>query len=80
MRDAVAKMKGSDGVSGDQCLNVCQMVPTESGDYAMTLLAFAGYHGRKEILNFLISEGAGKADKISISSKFPCSLCFFLLV
>ena len=52
-------MKGSDGVSGDQCLNVCQMVPTESGDYAMTLLAFAGYHGRKEMLTFLLSEDAG---------------------
>ena len=62
-------MKGNDGVSGDQCLNVCQMVPPESGDYAMTLLAFAGYHGQKEILTFLLSENAGKARKI-FNSKF----------
>ena len=53
-------MKGNGGVPSDQCLDVCEMVASESGDeYAISLLAFAGYHAQKDTLTFLQSEKAG---------------------
>jgi hypothetical protein len=60
LKKAVADMKGSGGVPSDQCLNVCEMVPTESGDeeYAVSLLVLAGYHVQKDMLTFLQSEKA----------------------
>ena len=62
LKKAVADMKGSGGVPSDQCLNVCEMVPTESDyEYAVSLLAFAGYHVQKDMLTFLQSEKAGRS-------------------
>ena len=53
-------MKGNGGVPSDQCLDVCEMVASESGDeYAISLLAFAGYHAQKDMLTLLL-EKAGK--------------------
>ena len=57
-------MKGNGGVPSDKCMDVCEMVPTESGDeqyYAVSLLAFAGYHVQKDMLAFLQSEKAGRS-------------------
>ena len=48
-------MKGT-----DQCLDVCDTVSTDSGaNYSMCLLAYAGYHAQKDILQFLIQKDAG---------------------
>ena len=53
-------MKGNGGVPSVQCLDVCEMVASESGDeYAISLLAFAGYHSQKDMLTLLL-EKAGK--------------------
>ena len=46
------------------CLDVCEVVTDFAADppalYAMSLLAFAGYHARHDMLKFLTSKGAGK--------------------
>ena len=61
-KDAVQEMICS-AVPGTHCLDVCEMVTDVAADppvqYPMTLLAFAGYHARYDMLKFLISEGAG---------------------
>lgn len=48
----------------EDCLDVCDIVSsTTSGGtyyYPMTLLAFAGYYGRKHMLEFLVKNGARK--------------------
>ena len=46
-------------------LDVCDMVPgiDETNEYdrhPMTLLAFAGYYGHKEMMDYLIANGARK--------------------
>ena len=52
-------------VPSEHVLDVCEMVPDPVTDppreYAMTLLAFAGYHARFEMLDLLIKEGARKS-------------------
>ena len=50
-------------VPSEHVLDVCEMVPDPvTGDkYAVTLLAFAGYHARFEMLDLLIKEGARKS-------------------
>lgn len=55
-QEAVKAMTNS-AVPTEYCLDVCEMIEQ---NYPMTLLAFAGYHGRKVILEFLLSEGARK--------------------
>ena len=51
--------------ASEHVLDVCDMVPDPvthpPRKYAMTLLAFAGYHARFEMLNLLIEEGARKS-------------------
>lgn len=44
------------------CLNVCEMVPGRNPRlyYAMTLLAFAGFYRRSDMLEYLVSQGARK--------------------
>ena len=55
-------MKDSTDVPVSECLDVCLLVPGLSqnawDEVLMTLLAFAGYHMRKNILDYLIQEGA----------------------
>ena len=53
-------------VPSEHALDVCEMVPDTVTDhdppheYAMTLLAFAGYHVRYNMLDLLLKEGARK--------------------
>ena len=46
------------------CLDVCVTLHGKDDQfpytYSMTLLAFAGYYGRRHMMDFLISEGASK--------------------
>ena len=64
---AVAAMKMS-AMPSEHVLDVCEMVPDplpnplpDPHEYAMTLLAFAGYYARLEMLQLLIMEGARKS-------------------
>ena len=64
---AVEAMKGT-GVAREHCLNVCKMVTVTSlGDrptkHPMTLLAFAGYYARSDVLEYLISTQTRKYSK-----------------
>ena len=57
-------MKSGTTVSSEHCLDVCEMVPgpktSLSDRHPMTLLAFAGYYARNNMLEFLVLEGASK--------------------
>ena len=61
---AVKAMKESTKVPSEHVLDVCDMVPDPVTDppfkYPVTLLAFAGYHARFDMLDLLIKEGARK--------------------
>ena len=75
LQTAVAAMKRSAGPS-EHVLDVCEMVPEPVADphheYPMTLLAFAGYHARFDMLNLLIKEGARKSTIIQYTiDKWP---------
>ena len=66
-KTAVEAMKGTT-VPREHCLNVCKMVTlTGLGDrpthHPMTLLAFAGYYARFDVLEHLISTQARKYSK-----------------
>lgn len=61
LQDAITAMKEST-VPTEHVLDVCDMVPDPLTDppfeYAVTLLAYAGYHARFDMLDLLIEEGA----------------------
>ena len=61
--DQVTSANTEQGMHIYYALDVCEMVPDPSADdksYPMTLLAYAGYHAKSNMLEFLISEGARK--------------------
>ena len=62
LKAAVQSMKQETcpGVPREHCLDICFMIPYSNDLYPMTLLAFAGYHTSKEMLDLLIHEGASK--------------------
>ena len=58
-------MQQETGVLREHYLDVCVKVPgvvknKPADRHPMTLLAFAGYHARKDMLNTLITQGASK--------------------
>ena len=72
---AIRAMKEST-VSSEHVLDVCDMVPDPVTDppfeYAVTLLAFAGYHARFDMLDLLIEEGARKCGVCHVHT-FVCN-------
>ena len=65
LKAAVQSMQQESRVPREHYLDVCVKVPGVDKDnlydrHPMTLLAFAGYHARKDMLDFLIDEGARK--------------------
>jgi len=40
-------------------LNACRLTMGNGMVYSMTLLALCGFHGRKEMVDLLLQEGAG---------------------
>lgn len=44
-------------------LNVCHVTRRNGVMYSMTLLALSGFHGRKDMLDLLLEERAGKSVK-----------------
>ena len=61
---AIQSMQQETGVLREHYLDVCVKVPGVDNNLAdrhpMTLLAFAGYHARKDMLDTLITQGASK--------------------
>ena len=96
LKAAVQSMQQETGVPREHYLDVCVQVPgpktSPKDQHPMTLLAFAGYHARKDMLEFLIREGASKklrsADKQSHNlyrymtasvPGFPHSVCVLII-
>jgi len=40
-------------------LNVCRVTKRNGALYSMSLLALCGFHGRKDMVDLLLEEGAG---------------------
>ena len=51
-------MKESKDVSGAS-LNTCRLIEKSGVTYSMSLLALCGFHGRKDMVDLLLEEGAG---------------------
>ena len=64
LKAAVQSMQQETGVPREHYLDVCVQVPgpktSPKDKHPMTLLAFAGYYARKDMLDFLIHGGASK--------------------
>ena len=52
-------MKESKDVSGAS-LNTCRLMEKRGVAYSMSLLALCGFHGRMDMVDLLLKEGAGK--------------------
>ena len=63
LRIAVQAMQESIDVP-KTCLDVCDLIPGMTGKpwdkVPITLLAYAGYYGRQDMIDYLIQEGASK--------------------
>ena len=85
---AVLSMKQETEILCEHCLDICDLVPhhvdTRVYLHPMTLLAFAGYHANKEMLDLLIREGASKfkelksADEQSYNLFVSCRVGHYL--
>ena len=73
-------------VPREHYLDVCDMVPgfDETNEYdrhPMTLLAFAGYYGRKKVMDYLINNGARKCLLIKLWQNIPsvwfCNIFYY---
>ena len=51
-------MKESEGGSS-ALLNSCRLIKKSGVAYSMSLLALCGFHGKIEMVNLLLEEGAG---------------------
>jgi len=64
LQGVVHSMIEASAQSIQHCLDVCVKLHRKDSQfpytYSMTLLAFAGYYGRKHMMDFLIREGASK--------------------
>lgn len=71
LKDAVKSMKRCTDVPVNDCLDVCLLIPglgqADWDKAPMTLLAFAGYHARRDILDYLIEEGASELGELQIA-------------
>ena len=69
-------------VPSEHVLDVCDMVPDPVTDppieYAVTLLAFAGYHARFDMLDLLIEEGARKCSSYHVHILVHVAMCVVL--
>ena len=72
-------MKQSRDVPKTDCLDVCDLIPGMTrepwDEVPITLLAYAGYYGRQDMIDYLIQEGASKKGYIcSVQFGNMCNL------
>ena len=53
-------MKASEGGSS-ALLDTCRLMEKSGVAYSMSLLALCGFHGRKDMMDLLLEEGAGNS-------------------
>ena len=56
-------MKESEGGSSTP-LDICRLTEKRGVAYSMSLLALCGFHGRKDMVDLLLKEGAGNTGVI----------------
>ena len=59
------EMKESEGGSS-LLLDTCCLIEKSGVAYSMSLLAFCGFHGRKDMVDLLLKEGAGNSAEMLI--------------
>jgi len=50
-------------------LDTCRVTMKNQMKYTMTLLAFCGFHQRKDMVDLLLNEGAGKCNMLIVVSQ-----------
>ena len=65
---AVQAIQESNDIPKTDCLDVCHLIPGITrepwDEIPITLLAYAGYYGRQDMIDYLIQEGASKEGSI----------------
>ena len=61
-------MKDSEGGSS-ALLNTCRLMEKSGVTYSMSLLALSGSHGRKDMVDLLLEEGAGNTKILKTQDK-----------
>ena len=54
-------MKEPEGESS-AVLDTCRLIEKSGVEYSMSLLALCGFHGREEMVDLLLEEGAGNSN------------------
>ena len=53
-------------------LDTCHLIEKSGVAYSMSLLALCGFHGRKEMVDLLLKEGAGNSAEMLINIEAHC--------
>ena len=62
LKHSISEMKAAASTKGDlEPLDVFRVLEWSESVYAMTLVAFCAVHGRKEMVQLLLEEGASKS-------------------
>ena len=54
-------------------LDTCHFMEKKGVTYSMSLLALCGFHGRKDMVDLLLDEGAGNSSEILINIEAHCA-------
>ena len=65
-------MKMSEGGSFPS-LDTCRRIESSGFVYSMSLLAFCGFHGRKDMMDLLLKNGAGNSTVMLINMSADCA-------
>ena len=72
LKQAIQEMKKSaDGSSA--LLDTCCLMEKSGVAYSMSLLALCGFHGRKDMVDLLLMEGAGNVDSLNLLKIYTLS-------
>ena len=65
-------MKGSEGRCSAS-LDTCRLIEKSGVAYSMSLLALCGFHGRQDMVDLLLDEGAGNSSEMLINIEAHCA-------
>ena len=54
-------------------LDTCHLIEKSGVAYSMSLLALSGFHGREEMVDLLLDEGAGNPSEMLINIEAHCA-------
>ena len=61
LEEAIKEMKESESGSS-AVLDTCRLIERSGVTYSMSLLALCGFHGRMEMVDMLLEQGAGNTN------------------